>query len=74
VASYSRVETYSISEGTGNNHGVKDIVPFTIGELAICFLHMPGCHPDNACISVTHVAQDSTKLPVLFTGDMLGVL
>lgn len=70
ISSYEGIETYSLG---GDGHCVGDITPFTIGELAICFLQMAGPAADNACISVTHVAHGSTKLPVLFTGDFLGV-
>lgn len=72
ISSYPQAKVYTIA-GDTKHILVKDLVPFSIGELAICFLQMPGPSSDNACISVTHVTADSTKLPVLFTGDLLGV-
>jgi len=64
---------------TGNNGDkkpyatkfVKDLTPFSIGELAICFMYTPGHTDDSCCIAVTHINETSTKLPFLFTGDTL---
>ncbi|KRX01614.1 hypothetical protein PPERSA_00321 [Pseudocohnilembus persalinus] len=50
---------------------VQELVPFSVGELAICFLHTPGHTSDSCTIAVTHVSETSTKLPFLFTGDLL---
>jgi hypothetical protein len=44
-------------------------MPFTIGDLAICFLFTPGVHYDSHVIAVTHVNETSTKIPVLFSGE-----
>ena len=50
---------------------VNEIQPFTIGDLAICLLHTPGHTMDSCTYAITHVNSQSTKLPVLFTGDTL---
>lgn len=44
-----------------------------MGELAVCFLGAPGVREDNAFVIVTHVTEQSTKLPVIFCGGSLGI-
>jgi len=54
-----------------NNKLVDEIKPFEIGELSVCLFHTPG-HTDDSCTFILHhVTPDSTKTPVMFTGDTL---
>lgn len=65
------VKTFGISSSCDNR--IEDIKPFTIGQFALCFMSMPGPSPDNSIICITHVSEQSTKLPVIFPANMIGV-
>ncbi len=50
---------------------VDEIQPFEIGDLSICLFHTPG-HTDDSCSFIFHhVTSDSTKTPIIFSGDTL---
>jgi len=54
-----------------NTKRINEIEPFSIGDLAVCLFFTPGHTSDSCTFAITHVASESTKLPVLFTGDTL---
>ena len=51
----------------------NDLKPEIIGELSVCFINASGYGKNYHLIGVTHMTQSSTKLPVLFVGNLLGV-
>lgn len=73
---YPNIEVVIGNYGTTTGFHTKkinEIQPFSIGDLAICLLHTPG-HTDDSCsIAITHISENSTKLPVIFTGDTLHI-
>ena len=50
---------------------MKDLETLQIGELCVACLKTPGHIPSSVCFVVTHVSENSTKTPFLFTGDTL---
>ena len=50
---------------------MNDLETLTIGELCIACMHTPGHTKSAVCFIVTHVAENSTKIPFLFCGDTL---
>lgn len=53
-------------------HLARDLTPFEVGELSICFMAAPGHTKDNFMIAVSHAPNSTnSKLPILFTGDTL---
>ncbi|EGR27389.1 hypothetical protein IMG5_196590 [Ichthyophthirius multifiliis] len=54
-----------------SNKYVEELQPISIGDLCVCFLHTPGHKNDFYTIEITQVNDFSTKLPALFTGEML---
>lgn len=51
----------------------KDITPFSIGELSVCYFNWKGLKKSRSAICVTHVSEESTKLPAIFPGRIFGV-
>lgn len=49
------------------------IKPEVIGEISICFIPAEGYTSNYNLIGVTHISPTSTKVPVLFVNDLLGV-
>ncbi|EAS06397.2 hydroxyacylglutathione hydrolase (macronuclear) [Tetrahymena thermophila SB210] len=56
---------------TFHNQIAYDIKPFNIGELAVCYLYTPGHSSDSFTIAITQCNENSTKLPIIFTGETL---
>jgi hydroxyacylglutathione hydrolase len=50
---------------------MNDLETFTEGELCIACMHTPGHTKSAVCYIITHVAENSTKIPFLFCGDTL---
>jgi len=52
---------------------MNDLETLTIGEFCICCMETPGHTADHCSFIVTHVAEESTKIPFLFCGDTMFV-
>jgi hydroxyacylglutathione hydrolase len=66
----------------GGNTDTEDIIPYsnklmndletlTEGEFCIACMHTPGHIKSHVCYIITHVTENSTKIPFLFCGDTL---
>jgi hydroxyacylglutathione hydrolase len=62
------IEEDRIPQSTNN---MKDLQTMTIGEFCIACLYTPGHIPSHVCYLITHVTENSTKTPFLFSGDTL---
>lgn len=58
---------------SSNNNKFNIVKPEVIGELSVCFIGAEGYFDDYNLIGVTHISPTSTKIPVLFLNDLLGV-
>jgi hydroxyacylglutathione hydrolase len=54
-----------------NDRLLNDLETLTIGEFCVACMHTPGHTKSHVSYIVTHVAENSTKIPVLFSGDTL---
>lgn len=52
---------------------VKDLAPIQLGDLCICPFTFPGLEKSSVLYAVTQVNENSTKIPLLFTGHSLTV-
>lgn len=52
---------------------LNDLEILNIGELCIACMHTPGHTKSSVCYVVTHVTENSTKIPFIFSGDTLFV-
>ena len=50
---------------------LKDLESFTLGEFCIACMYTPGHKKSHVSYIITHVADNSTKVPFLFCGDTL---
>jgi hydroxyacylglutathione hydrolase len=50
---------------------LKDLESFNIGEFCVACLYTPGHKRSHTCYVITHVSDNSTKVPFLFSGDLL---
>lgn len=57
----------------GVTHQMRDLETMTIGDICICCMDTPGHTAEHVSFIVTHVTPESTKTPLLFTGDTLFV-
>lgn len=53
------------------NIRMNDLQTMEIGDLCICCMETPGHTAEHVSFIVTHVTPDSTKTPLLFSGDTL---
>ncbi|CAD8119409.1 unnamed protein product [Paramecium sonneborni] len=49
----------------------REFQPFQIGDLAICYIQANGHSFDNYMIAITDTNSQSTKIPILFSGDTI---
>ncbi len=55
------------------NKKMNDIETVSIGEICFATLHTPGLSEDQYSIVITHVSNNSTKIPFLFPGEILQI-
>ncbi len=55
----------------GSDKLMNDLETMTIGELCIACMHTPGHTKSAVSYIITHVAENSNKIPLLFSGDTL---
>ncbi len=54
-----------------NDKLFNNLETLTIGEYCIACMHTPGHTKSHVCYLITHVAENSTRVPILFCGDTL---
>lgn len=57
----------------GMTKAMNDLETIAIGDICICCMETPGHTAEHVSFIVTHVTPESTKTPLLFTGDTLFV-
>ena len=67
---FGRFEGEDVVDG-GKFEQKVDIKPWDDEDLCFCFLEYKGFDETSSLLSVTHVTDSSTKIPLLFTGDLL---
>lgn len=66
------LESYSLENNLANKY-LNDIETLTIGEICFAALLTQGIHDDQYSFVVTHVTESSTKIPFLFSGEVLSI-
>lgn len=51
----------------------NNLKPEVIGEISVCFIGAEGYTKDYNLLGVTHISPTSTKVPILFVENLLGV-